>query len=290
MTNTAETYTKDVCWQYNMRQKTYDEDIRNCGFSQEEVDNLKTSDFTIQFEEKAEIFDEVKAFIERYEWLGRLSLYPTHFFTARYKGILGGVIVMDMPNAFSKLIGEDTRKVERLISRGACISWSPKNLASKLIAFSMNWMVKNTRFRVFIAYSDTEAKELGTVYQASNFYYIGKTSGAQYQYKVNEEKWTSDRYFRSRSVYKRLAKADGIVWEDDWQERDRVLFDNMPEDIVLRIKQLSKEFQNSCERRKIEPKHKYVYVLGQNKRETKQLRKIFEKRNKTYPYPKVRGQ
>lgn len=51
-----------------------------------------------------------------------MSLYPTHFFTARYKGILAGVVIMDMPNAFSKLLGEDTKQIERLISRGACVS------------------------------------------------------------------------------------------------------------------------------------------------------------------------
>jgi hypothetical protein len=33
-----------------------------------------------------------------------------------------------------------------------------------------------------------------------------------------------------------------------------------------------------------------VYVLGENKKETKKLRKEFELRNKTYPYPKERGQ
>ena len=290
MVNTAETYTKDVCWQYDIRQKTYKDDTNKYGLTQEVVDQLTTSDFTLQFEEKDEIFAEVKEFILKYEWLGKLSLYPTHFFTARYKGILAGVVIMDMPNAFSKMLGEDTRKVERLISRGACISWSPKNLASKLIAFSMKWMVKNTRFRLFFGYSDTEAKELGTIYQASNFYYVGKTAGAQHQYKIGDDKWTSDRYFRSRSVYKRLAKANGVIWENDWQERDRILFDKMPPDIVIKIKQLSKEYQNSCERRKIAPKHNYVHILGQNKRATTQLRKVFEKRNKTYPYPKVRGQ
>lgn len=49
-------------------------------------------------------------------------------------------------------------------------------------------MVKNTQYRLFTAYSDTEAKELGTIYQACNFYYLGKKSGAGYQYKLNTGK------------------------------------------------------------------------------------------------------
>ena len=36
-------------------------------------------------------------------------------------------------------------------------------------------------------------------------------------------------------------------------------------------------------------KHKYAYVLGKNKMETKNLKKLFESRNKTYQYPKERG-
>ena len=50
--------------------------------------------------------------------LGTIGSYPTHWFTAYYKGILSGVIIMSMPNAFSKLLGEETKNIERLIARG----------------------------------------------------------------------------------------------------------------------------------------------------------------------------
>lgn len=282
-------YNKDQCWQYDIRVKNLEEDLLIAGITESQAKLLRVSDFTFQNEDKSFIFNEVKQFIERHEWLGRLSLYPTHFFTARYNGILAGVVIMDMPNAFSKLLGENTKIVERLISRGACVSWSPKNLASKLISFSMNWMVKNTQYRLFTAYSDTEAKELGTIYQACNFYYLGKKSGAGYQFKIESGRWVSDRYFRSRSVYKRLAKSNGILWCDDWQDGDLVFFDKMPPSVSERIKLLSKEYQASCEKRKIESKHKYAYVLGKDKKETKHLRKLFEERNKIYLYPKERG-
>ena len=283
------TYDKEHCWQYDIRLNNREQDLLSANLTNEEIINLTCNDFTFQHEEKSIIFKEVKAFIEKNEWLGKLSLYPTHIFTARYKGILAGVVIMDMPNAFSKLLGENTRNIERLISRGACISWSPKNLASKLISFSIKWMVDNTQYRLFTAYSDTEARELGTIYQACNFYYIGKKSGSGYQFKIGENKWTSDRYFRSRSVYKRLAKANNITWNNEWQNGDLVYFDKMPIDIANKIKTLSKEYQNSCEKRKIDAKHKYAYVLGVTKQETKQLRKLFEERNKILPYPKERG-
>jgi hypothetical protein len=287
--NNFETYTKDHCWQYDIRLSNRKQDLINSGLIEEDVQDLRNSDFIFANENKDLVFNEVRTFIERHEWLGRLSLYPTHFFTARYKGILAGVVIMDMPSAFSKILGEDTRKLERLISRGACISWSPKNLASALIMFSIKWMVKNTRFRLFTAYSDSEAKELGTIYQACSFYYLGKKSGSGYQYKTEADRWVSDRYFRSRSVYKKLAKKLGITWDMNWQDGDVIHFDKMPEDVANLIKTASKDYQNSCEKRKIESKHKYAFVLGATKYETKQLRKIYEERNKLFAYPKERG-
>lgn len=282
------TYDKEHCWQYDIRLNNYNEDLLQSGLTQEEVSNLKVSDFTFSNENKDSVYKEVKEFIERHEWLGRVSLYPTHFFTARYKGILCGVVIIDMPAAFSKMLGDNTKKLERLISRGACISWSPKNLASSLISYSIKWMVSNTDYRLFTAYSDPEAKELGTIYQACNFYYLGKKSGTQYQFKIESGRWVSDRYFRSRSVYKRIAKANNILWLDEYQNGDVVYFEKMPIEIATKIKQLSKEYQLSCEKRKVPQKHKYAYVLGKDNRETKELRKLFLERNKIFEYPKLR--
>jgi len=281
-----ETYKSETCWQYDIRVKNREEDLVLADMTQEEASKLRIADFEFSFEEKDLVFDEVKAFIERHEWLGRLGLYPTHFFTARYNGILAGVIIMDMPNAFSKMLGDNTKKLERLISRGACVSWSPKNLASSLIGFSIKWMVKNTDYRLFTAYSDSEAGEIGTIYQACNFYYLGAKFGTKVQYQNENGRWVSDRYFRSRSVYKRLAKKMDIEWVDAWQERDRVMFNKMPEDVAKRIKTASKEYMLTCVKRDLPQKGKYAYVQGRSKKETKFLKGVFEERNKTYPYPK----
>lgn len=288
-TDNINNYNKDHCWQYDIRLNNIESDLIESELSKEEIENIKIKDFDIHQEEKSIVFKEVKQFIEKHEWLGKMGLYPTYIFTARYKGILAGVLSFDMPNAFSKMLGEDTKKLERLIGRGACISWSPKNLASNMISFAMKWMVNNTDYRLFTAYSDVEAKELGTIYQACNFYYLGQKSGSSYQYKIREDKWVSDRYFRSRSTYKKLARENNIEWDKNWQERDKVFFDKMPEEIATKIKTLSKEYLKKCKKRKLIPKHKYAYILGKDKRETKHLRRLFESRNKTYPYPKERG-
>jgi uncharacterized protein YutD len=63
----------------------------------------------------------------------------------------------------------------------------------------------------------------------------------------------------------------------------------MPEYIAKAIKDESKAYRNSCKKRDVMPKHKYCYVLGTSKKDTKRLKKIFEDRNKTLDYPKKRG-
>jgi hypothetical protein len=68
-----------------------------------------------------------------------------------------------------------------------------------------------------------------------------------------------------------------------------VYFNNIPDDIEIKIREYGKQLQEKSEKILIPSKHKYVYVLGASKLETKRLRKAFESTNKTFPYPKERG-
>lgn len=291
-------YDKNHCWQYDMRLKTLEEDCTKFGLTKELISTLKVKDFTFNGynteghpntpkelvkKRKVEfypIYKEIKEFIIRYEWLGTMPHYPTHFFTARYNGILAGVIIMDMPNTFTKLLGKETRLMERLISRGACISWSPKGLASSLLMWAIKWMVQNTRYRIFTAYSDPEALELGTIYQACSFYYLGQTSGANKKYQLPTGKWVSDRYFRSRSAYMRIVKELNIPWNKDWQKgSDNIDWKKVPDEYEKQIKNKAKEIMLSLKSREAMPKHKYCYVAGKTKKETKELLTKFVENN-----------
>lgn len=237
--------------------------------------------------------DKAKAteFIKRYEWLGTIGSYPTHWFTASYKGILGGVVIMGMPNAFSKLLGGDTKHIERLIARGASASWCPKNLGSKFLMWCIKWMVNNTDFRLFTCYSDPQAKEVGTIYQSLNFFYLGQGSGTNVRCinPYNPNKIISDRAFRSRSFYKRYCKDLGIDYDKEWFSGEKVNWDIIPDDIETKLRSYSKEMFQKAEKVNFPSKHKYAFVLGRDKRETKLLRKQFLENNRVYEYPKVRG-
>jgi len=314
--NRIKDYNKDQCWQYDIRVKNLEDDLLNANITKDYADGLRVSDFEFKNITTNEEKQKLKHFIERHEWLGNLSQYTTHWFACYHTPlnnltewmedngdgcfeytpdidehkILAGVILFNMPNAFSKTLGENTKELERLISRGACISWSPKNLASSFLMWCIKWMVDNTQYRLFTAYSDPIAKELGTIYQACNFYYMGQNAGTTTRY-INPYtgKVVSDRYFRQKTAYRKFAKELDIEWQPNWHHNTGMNWDNIPDDIERKLRDYSKYKQSVSEKISIPSKHKYAYVLGRTKNETKQLRKIYEERNKTYPYPKERG-
>jgi hypothetical protein len=295
----TKTYNKDHCWQYDIRLNNLETDIKESGISSSQLKNMRVTDFIFRPLETKEERNIAIDFIKSHEWLGSLSQYTTHWFGAFYhdanqgmvgKDIMSGVILMNLPNAFSKLLGENTKDIERLISRGACISWSPKNLASNFAMWCIRWMTKNTQYRLFTSYSDPTANELGTIYQSCNFYYLGQKSGTTTRY-VNPytDKIVSDRFFRQRSAYKKYAKELNITWEDTWCSSTGIIWKNIPDGVEDTLRAYSKTKQSESKKIEFPPKHKYAYILGKTKAETKKLRKEFEERNKVYSYPKTRG-
>lgn len=101
-------YDKDYCWQYNIRLNNLEEDLK---LLPEGIDyrEIKVSDFVFKIiSDKHKILD-AQNFIKRHEWLGKLALNTTHYFGAYYGDILAGVVTMGVPNAFSDMVGKDTR-------------------------------------------------------------------------------------------------------------------------------------------------------------------------------------
>lgn len=284
-------YDKDWCYQYQKRLDTLKEDMEKYGWSQEDIDNISLDDFEFSYIDSKNDKQEATEFIKRYEWLETTGSYPTHWFTARYKGILGGVVIMGMPNAFSKMLGEETKLLERLIARGASASWCPFNLGSKFLMWCIKWMVNNTQYRLFTCYSDPQAKEIGSIYQGLNFYYLGQGSGTTVRCvnPYNPNVIVTDRAFRARSFFKRYAKDLGIAWNKSWNNDQKILWENIPDDIEQQLREYSREMYRKAEKITFPSKHKYAFVLGRDKKETKQLRKKFLELNKVYEYPKERG-
>jgi len=144
--------------------------------------------------------------ISRYEWLGTMPMcsdYYGVFFDDHLAGVAcyatGGAGV-NVP----KWLGAHPKKVAYLC-RGACVHWAPKGTAPRLI----NRSADMTGCDVAIAYSDTDAGEIGTVYQASGWTCLGKgASTIQYispQGRAYDQKLPFDIARKSKVTTRKMA-------------------------------------------------------------------------------------
>jgi hypothetical protein len=139
--------------------------------------------------------------------------------------------------------------------RGACTHLAPKNAASFLIRSACRLAYKDFGWCIFYAYADAEAGEIGNVYQASNWRYIGQGVGRspgrlREEWILSDGKQVSNRYLRHRGL--KIADALALGWK-------RVF---------------------------TFPKHKYVWFEGDRR-----LRRKLDRlcRYPSLPYPKERN-
>ncbi len=283
------------CWQYKRKIDTLKDDLWL--YPPEFTQNARIENFEFSYVPKDNKVrcQDIKNFIERYEWLGKMPVWVTHRFIATLEDEIMCAVVMATPNAFSTLLGEEYKNREKMISRGASISFAPKNVGSWMVMQAIRWMSKNTDFVLFTAYADPMAGELGTIYQACNFWYLGQKFGGSYSYNYPGSGMVSSSYFNQRSTIKRIAIEGGVEWRPEYIKKNKtgskriIAWENMPEPVEENVRFLVKKKRNSCEKIKLPKKHKYAYVLGRRKAQTQHLRNLFLEKNDVYEYPKERG-
>lgn len=116
--------------------------------------------------------------ILKYEWLGTLGTGAHHHYGIFFGPYCAGVCSFSPQYAVAVFLKTFSLKGSELayLSRGACVHWAPPNTNSKLISWSCRLHAQITGAKVAIAFSDTDAGEFGTVYQACGWYCLGKGS------------------------------------------------------------------------------------------------------------------
>jgi hypothetical protein len=118
--------------------------------------------------------------------------------------------------------------------------WCPKNIESYCIGKSIKWMKQNhPEIKVLVSYADASVGHVGYIYQASNWLYIGN-SGAE------------------KEIY-----IDGI------RQHRRDLYDKHGTSSIPKLKERFGDKLVVSENRF--KKNKYIYVLGDTKKEHKEL-------------------
>lgn len=114
-----------------------------------------------------------RVIVKEYEWLGCMPSIVWNCFGIYFSGVCGGVVVFGPE--YSENLGvwdkyDYTGKMI-LLSRGVCIHWTPKNTASRLIMESIKQLPEE--YKIVTCTVDRLAGEIGTIYQACNFLYVG---------------------------------------------------------------------------------------------------------------------
>tara|TARA_R110000737_G_scaffold152341_7_gene181654 strand:- start:1613 stop:2350 length:738 start_codon:yes stop_codon:yes gene_type:complete len=165
-----------TAWQYELREKSRASDQGDLFGRWWEELNLDIQSSTVQRITP----DTAKQIILKYEWLGTMPPFIQDCFGLYFEGplglTLGGAIV------FSQRLEANLKDAEHMkktvippeavyLSRGACAWWTPKNSASYMIANAAKQMGNVS----VLAYADPDAGEVGSIYQALNWVYVGPT-------------------------------------------------------------------------------------------------------------------
>lgn len=205
----------DICWQKQVRDAHIPDGAPDIDL------NLKRAVVRSVTRKMAE------QIILKYEWLGTLPFSCNAFYGIFFGSYCAGVTCVSIgggggANVYAyKEFGLKHQKELAYLQRGANVHWSPIGANSKLISWTCKLLVKNTAAKLIVAYSDTDAGEIGTVYQACNWICIGRGSSAM--------QWVSpDGRIMDQKLPSNLAKSKGgtrkqwcaALYKAGWHEQE----------------------------------------------------------------------
>ena len=158
--------------------------------------------------------EQAKQVILKYEWLGTMGRSVATYGLWTPDDELIGASVFGWPSAVQSrdICGVEHRELAICLERGACVHWAPPNAASFLISQSVKQASRDHGWLIFYAYADPEAGEIGTVYQACNWLYIGQGVGRT-PGRLREDWLLPDgSVLTSRSLrHKKMKRTDALA-------------------------------------------------------------------------------
>ncbi len=197
--------------------------------------------------------------IERYEWLGKMAAVNFYYFGIFFGRHLAGTVVYGQE--YIENLGHwdkygYTGKII-LLNRGACVHWAHPHSASKLIRNSMKMLPE--RYKVVTATVDDMAGEVGTIYQACNFDFIGS--------------------MRDNNPNVNSSKGDRSAWIIDGQMHTAR---NLRQKYGTTRMEVLQQYHPDVKRVRQNSKGRYFAFLG-SKREKRDHRKAISEFIKPYP-------
>jgi hypothetical protein len=145
-------------------------------------------------------YSQAQAIIERHEWLGTMPVSVRHCYGLFFGERLAGAVVYADETGENLGVWDAYGFTGKIIclARGASEPWAHEHSGSKLIRGSMRLLPR--KFKVITATADETGGELGVLYQAAGFDYVGLMSagGARFQATDAEGNVLSDRQCRQQ--------------------------------------------------------------------------------------------
>ena len=153
-------------------------------------------------------FKLAREIIEEYEWLGCMPAMSKYYFGIFFDGHCAGVTVFGNEYAENRGVWDKYDYTGRIIllARGVCLHWAHPHTGSKLIMESIKLLPE--KYDVVTCTTDRAAGEIGTIYQACNFHYVGsmrKNGGSRFGVKID------GKLYGSRSIRAKLGTMKKAV-------------------------------------------------------------------------------
>jgi len=206
-------------------------------------------------------FSMAKEIILKYEWLGTMPSQTVCSYGLFYDNVLAGVVCFSDVRQQQKMSFNGHPAI--ILARGACVHWAHQHSASKLISSSVS-KLDSDKYHFVVGYSDPEAGEIGTIYQACNWYCVGTVQKMRW---VGPNGEIRSAYHHRNLACSKTPKVNGV------RKTDKVLAEKIKQELI----------SNGWKWEDGPVRYRYVYPLGKGKI-LKERRNILEKIK--IPYPK----
>lgn len=171
----------------------------------------KISDVNV-LEVKQISYSDSKKIILDYEWLGTMGLTVASY-GLLHKGEIVGALNFGYTggNESRNICGKNLSEKAICLVRGACTHWTPKDAPSYFISKAVKQAYKKFGWKIFFAYADESAGEIGTIYQACNWFYIGKGLGRKNRMREYYISPITGQMLSERSLRNRGWKKNEII-------------------------------------------------------------------------------
>ena len=244
------------CHQRVMREKFEDTDSHNLFGAYWETINFSKENAVI----KEITRKESLPLILKYEWLGTLPINFTKFVGLYFDNYLVGVSCFHNTKISGKysLFGYDAW----CLGRGACVHFAPNWAGSFLVSSACKLLFGKLNPVFIVAYSDYDAGEIGTIYQACNWTFLGN---------IKTQVW-KNKYGKDCSISPHTRAVTGF------QRRKNPELRATKEQIKIETDKLIEQGYKKIKKER----GKYAYVYGIKCKDKRIMQKILKEKSQKY--------